>query len=83
MTYLEILHKVKEIAKAVWEVLEKHHTAAACIVTALLLSFSFLNPFTTPSVEKEAMRLEKKIRQHYLDGKAIYEMFGYIPKDKI
>lgn len=63
MTYLEILHKVKEIAKAVWEVLEKHHTAAACIVTALLLSFSFLNPFTTPSVEKEAMRLEKKIRQ--------------------
>lgn len=31
----------------------------------------------------ENTSLERKIKQHYLEGKAIYECFGYIPKDKI
>jgi hypothetical protein len=51
-----------------------------------VFSFVFLKYHTSNVVIEELPErtsLERKIKQHYLDGKAIYEMFGYIPKDKI
>ncbi len=59
-----------------------------CVKSAAqgIFSFVFLKYHTSNvNIEElpEGTTLERKVKQHYLDGKAIYEMIGYIPKDKI
>ena len=51
-----------------------------------VFSFVYLLP-NTSSVDYSALpentSLERILKKHYLDGKAIYEMYGYIPKKRI
>lgn len=51
-----------------------------------VMFFVFMKPHTSDlSIESlpENTTLEKILKKHYLDGKAIYEVYGYIPKSRI
>ena len=51
-----------------------------------VFSFVFLKYHTSNVVYEELPErttLERKLKEHYLSGKCIYEMYGYIPKNKI
>ncbi len=51
-----------------------------------VFSFVFLQSNPAAAVVEnlpEDTSLQRKIKQHYLDGGCIYEMHGFIPKDKI
>ncbi len=63
MELAKLFHNIGKGVKRAYDILIKYHTAAACIMTALLFSISFLAPTNNRSVEKEAAKLEKRIRQ--------------------
>lgn len=70
MDLSSVSYNIGRIAKKVYDVLVKYHTAVACVMTALLFSISFLTPANYQSIEKESAKLEKRIRQrqHILEG---------------
>ena len=62
MRYTEVLNNISKNGKKVFDRLMKYRTLVACIITALFFSLSLFSPSAKTSVEKEASKLEKKIR---------------------
>ena len=63
MRILDILHKTRALAQMAYGILKKYRTLIACAIAILLFVVSFLAPVERYSIEKEASKIEKKIRQ--------------------
>ena len=79
---IDMLGEEKNISKFCGRFLKIGQRSAGRAV----FSFVFLQPDVN-NVDYNALpensSLERLLKQHYIDGKAIYECYGYIPKDKI
>ncbi len=57
------VHTVSRAFRCGYGIIKRYRTTVACIITALLFSFSFIMTPSRDSTRKEAARLERKIKQ--------------------